>query len=114
MTERWEYLMIVWVYEAIPLPGPIEQRKWRFKKDFYIWEPGAPEADHRPVSDTQDEEVAGPNVLDLLNELGEKGWELVEGTISETTVGKRYGWPEVGYPIRREWTLRRPSDALAG
>jgi hypothetical protein len=105
--------MIVWMYEAIPLPSPPDQSKWRFKKDFYIWEPGASEADHRPVSDTEDEEVEGPNSLELLNELGAKGWELVETSAGETTLGKRYGWPEVAYSVRREWTLKRPSGSLA-
>ena len=110
MTERWEYLIIVWAYEAISLSTSRDNPKWRYKKDFYIWHPGATEADHRPVSDSEDKEVSGPNSLDLLNELGKEGWELVGEMISESAIAKRLGWPDAGYPIRREWTLKRPSE----
>ena len=113
MIERWEYLMIVWEYEAISLPGPTDNSKWRFKRDFYIWRPGATESDHRPVSDTDDKELSGPTVLELLNELGAEGWELVSATESESIIGRRRGWPETGYPVRREWTLKRLVEPAA-
>jgi hypothetical protein len=115
MTGRWEYLMVVWTYEAIMLPrsAPNAKLKWRFKRDFYIWRPGAAESDHRPVYDSEDKEVSGPNGLEILNELGAEGWELAGETISESIVGKRFGWPEAGHPVRREWTLKRTAESAA-
>jgi hypothetical protein len=34
MTERWEYLMLIWSYVAEKLPGPVDEPKWGFRKDL--------------------------------------------------------------------------------
>ncbi len=107
MTDRWEYMSVVWTYDAKLLPGPADDGKWAFKEDFWIWHPGAETADHRPLRDTEDKDVSGPDILEILNELGAEGWELVSETVRESSAGKRRGWPEAAHPIVRQWTLKR-------
>lgn len=113
MTERWEYMSIVWRYQAERLPSPNDAPKWGFKEDFYVWHPGAKEPDFRPQRDSEDGAVSGPDSLEILNELGAEGWELIGELVRESTVGKRYGWPEAGHPIIRQWTLKRRVGAVA-
>jgi len=107
MTDQWEYMSISWTHNAKLLPGPADDRKWAFKEDFWIWHPGAETAEHRPLRDTQDEDVSGTDILEILNELGAEGWELIGETLRESAAGKRRGWPEAAYPIVRQWTLKR-------
>jgi hypothetical protein len=48
------------------------------------------------------------NWLDLLNELGHDGWELVSEGVRRTTVmGHAQGWTDVGSPIGITWTFKR-------
>jgi hypothetical protein len=106
MTDRWEYMSVVWTYEAKPLPSPAEDGQWAFKEDFWIWHPGAETAEHRPYRDTE-KDIAGTGLIAILNELGAEGWELVAETVRESTAGKRRGWPEAAHPILRQWLLKR-------
>ncbi|HEX3733776.1 MAG TPA: hypothetical protein VHU86_01355 [Solirubrobacterales bacterium] len=107
MTDRWEYMSVVWTYEAKPLPGSAENRQWAFKEDFWIWHPGAETAEHRPYKDTQEKNVSGTPLLTILNEFGAQGWEVITETLRESAAGKRRGWPEAAYPIVRQWLLKR-------
>jgi hypothetical protein len=87
-----------------------EPLEFAFKKDLYIWRPGATEPEVRAQWSSTDDGVSGPRAFEVLNELGGEGWELVAHAILESVVGpSQYsGWPEVGYPVVLQWTLKRP------
>jgi len=109
MTELWEYMSFRWTYAIAPQAGTVEsERKWAYKEDIYIWHPGAEKAEHRPVRDSADSRISGPRPLDVLNELGAEGWELVETSVTGSAVGPKYGWDEASFPVERGWTLKRP------
>jgi hypothetical protein len=99
---------LAWTYDAIRLTEPGDP-DWRFKEDLWIYRPGATESEQLPVSDTGNKKVSGPDLLEVLNELGAEGWELITETTRESTIGKRRGWPDSGHPIVRQWTLKRPA-----
>jgi hypothetical protein len=113
MTDRWEYMSVLWTYEAKLLPGPANNRQWAFKEDYWIWHPGAETAEHRPYRDSEDESVSGADNLAILNELGAEGWELIGETVRESAAGERRGWPEGAHPILRQWILKRRVAAPA-
>lgn len=95
-----------WTYSARRKKGTSDQ--WAYQRDLYIWLPGAEEADHRPISDSEDESVSGPSALDVLNELGAEGWELANRETTSSALGKYYGWAEASFPVATLWTLKRP------
>ena len=89
MTARWEYALLVWNYSVAPRKGTEpSDNDWVYKRDFYIWRPGAEEADHRAVMDSEDESVSGPSLTEILNELGAEGWELIDTRDTGSLVGK--------------------------
>lgn len=97
MSDRWEYMIVSWVSRRIPV-----------KHDFYIWRPGQAKAEIRHQWSEKDPEAEGPHSGDLLNELGAEGWELVSDVVTESAVGTtQSGWDRGGFPIKREWTLKR-------
>ncbi len=98
--------MVTWTSSVRPKKGTNDQ--WAYKRDLYIWFPDAEEADHRLVSDSEDESVAGPSMLEVLNELGAEGWELVDRETTNSGVGKSHGWPEASFPVAVTRTLKRP------
>jgi len=101
--------MVTWIYSVARQKGTAESdNKWAHKRDLYIWLPGAKKADHRPMSDSEDEAVSGPNMLDVLNELGAEGWELVDRETTNSGLGKSQGWFEASFPITTTRTLKRP------
>jgi hypothetical protein len=106
MTGCWEYAMVVWTYSVRRKKNTADQ--WAYRRDFYIWLPGATEADHRPISDSEDESISGPSRTDVLNELGALGWELVDRETTNSVLGKSHGWFEASYPISTTWTFKRP------
>jgi hypothetical protein len=109
MTPRWEYASFIWIYSVAPQKGFTESDgKWAHKEDIYVWRPGAEKAEHLPMSDTEDETVAGPSLLDVLNDLGAEGWELVTRETTRSGVGKSYGWFEGSFPIAVNYVLKRP------
>ena len=110
MRERWEYLTVVWVYSAKKLSQDPAKHEFAFKKDLFIWHPGAGEADVRPLWSSADADVVG-NCLDVLNELGAEGWELVTEVVMDSTVGPREDWGEVGYPVRQRWLFKRRAES---
>lgn len=97
MAERWEYMTIMWVAKKDPQ-----------ENNFLIWQPGDKKDELRRQWSKADPDLDGPNARDLLNEFGADGWELVSDVVTESAVGKTLsGWDEGGFPIRREWTLKR-------
>jgi len=100
--------MVVWNYSIAPREGTVpSDNDWVYKKDLYIWRPGATKADHRPVMDSEDKSVSGPSLVEILNELGAEGWELIDTQQTGSVVGKTLGWYEGSYPISSTRTFRR-------
>ncbi len=82
---------------------------FRFNETFYLWRPGASEAEVRLAYSTDDPDTRRKTtIMDILNELGAEGWELVTSVVTKSTVGPMDGWETAGYPITRGWTLKRP------
>lgn len=73
--------------------------------NFYVWRPGAKEADERLGSDW----------LVLLNELGQEGWKLVESVTTHSRIydyltdsGSFYGHKaEIAAPIQTRYIFMR-------
>jgi hypothetical protein len=106
MTERWEYMSVIWVNSVEEVSrDPV---KYGWANDLYIWRPGAEEAERLPEWSSRDKSVTGPSELDVLNELGAEGWELVGREVLDSVVGKlSSGWSEGGFPVRTRATLKR-------
>ncbi len=119
MTERWEYLSATWVLKSHEeAKTPAGRNGYSYAKDLHIWHPGRREAEVRPLWSaentgwrewpTTDDELVGPAVLAILNELGAEGWELVgEMTVNSNVAANAEDWKEVGQPVRHQWTFKR-------
>lgn len=114
MTVAWEYAIVSWAYSVSPrkedAPGDGE---WAFRKDMYVWLPGADEPVHHRISDSEDESLVGISALQVYNELGAEGWELVQARDTGSVIGKTNGWFEGSYPINSTMTFKRPASGEA-
>lgn len=114
---RWEYLSLVWAYEAEELEAPDLlprhrvpsdlMERWIYKSEYRIWRAGSEEGELCASGD----DSSPPPLLQILNELGGEGWELVGFEVVRSRIGKAQGWSEVGYPVRRVWMFKRPTEA---
>lgn len=96
MNERWEYLRIV-------------RQTWKGKtgeteRPVFIWLPGSDSPEKRE----------DPRFIELLNEFGAQGWELVAEHTSASTALQAYTHPETGqwqparsFPAEIVWTFKR-------
>jgi hypothetical protein len=89
-----------------------EKNDWAFhwwrEQAYEIWLPGATEADRRISWSTADPRHK-INALEILNELGAQGWELVTSAASYTAIDSGvFGWDTVGTPVQVTLTLKRP------
>lgn len=102
MTERWEYAAVTWTYTT-ELEGG--DRIWR--QHISTYRPGGETRKHEFWNSKQ-EEAVGPNLVEVFNELGAEGWELVTDTVSDSTVIPHdSGWDDVGTPTLRQFILKR-------
>ena len=93
----------------------LEAKKWPSgrisysqRQDLEVWRPGDEEPELIPLWSSEDESVSGPKPRVLLNRYGTEGWELTSDVVTESAVGKtNSGWERAGFPIRREWILKR-------
>ncbi len=107
----WEYAIVTWTYSAAPRAGTTrDDGEWVFKKDMYVWLPGAEEPVRHRISDTEDGSLVGTSALRVYNELGAEGWELVQARDTGSVVGKTGGWHEGSYPISSTMTFKRPAS----
>lgn len=130
MTKGWEYLSLALTREVekktkvedasdLPLspeePGywsysdiPEETEYWSYSDRFSIWRPGAKEAEERQGFSTE-VEGSRSSALEILNELGGEGWEIIEYTIKRTAITERsnLGWSTAGFPIETSWLMKR-------
>ena len=102
--ERWEYTVVIMEYAAKQQPGS-DPIRWKTTTTWTIFSPEG-EDDVRDGWGT-DNPDSNLRARRLLNELGEDGWELVADVITRNGVSSVEGYPTVGIPLVREWTLKR-------
>jgi hypothetical protein len=125
MSRRWEYASVVWtdtlrkVTRSDPeferLPAETREKMANHGLDFaywsehkfYIWLPGATEADVRESWETGEEHLK-TKVLDIFDELGADGWELVVQTVKNNAMGRSQGRDTTSFPIRVQTLFKRP------
>jgi hypothetical protein len=111
MTELWEYMTISWTYTRewkFTPPGP-GRDIW--KSQFYIYRPRA-KTETRLGSDSDNPEAKTTWYLEILQEFGAEGWELVGETVMDTVlVSEENGWKSKGVPAHIRWTFKRRRDA---
>ena len=127
MSARWEYASIVWVDEVRKitktdpeferLPDEMKRKwerldwknyPWRIQK-FHIWLPRSTEADIRVAWEAFDDGYR-ISQLDILNELGADGWEVVSQDVLDSAMGSGYGRETTSFPIRTRTLLKRHAE----
>jgi hypothetical protein len=60
-------------------------------------------------SSKEGEEGSKKSILDLMNELGAEGWELVTDAPIDSVIATSHstGWSEAGIPVLRQWLFKR-------
>lgn len=122
---RWEYASILWtstsrkITRADPewqrlsadVHRQCEQNDWQSywwtEHTYKIWLPGAAEADTRLSWSTGDTDYKTSH-LDILNELGTDGWEVVSYIVRSSAMGHSLGRDTTGFPIQTNTVLKRP------
>jgi hypothetical protein len=82
---------------------------FHFEYFWYIWHPGADEAEEREGWASDRPEAT--RLTDLLHEFGAEGWELVSAeTTRSAATQKQFGWLDTSsFPIEQRWTFKRPA-----
>jgi hypothetical protein len=118
MTRRWEYLSFSLQKKvekktkpalSEPFLEEVEEEYWFYTNTIYIWRPGVEKAEERLAWMTGDSD-SRTDPLQVLNELGAEGWELVDRVVLGSAVGKSQGWNTAGWPIETVWTMKREVD----
>jgi hypothetical protein len=108
MTKRWEYMAVNWVYtreSALPEDGPPEKTAWRSK--LHIYRSGQ-KTETRDCYDSEQPVANAAWWLDVLQELGGEGWELVGETVQDTVlISEENGWKSRETPANVRWLLKR-------
>lgn len=108
MTERWEYMFVEWVATTRQEKVNLVLRQ-TFKAELKIT-PRTGEEEVRLAHDSKDQNAETTTLLEVLNELGAAGWELISEVVAESVVGPKSGWEEVGTPIRTRYLLKRRAN----
>lgn len=91
-------------FDARAVAAAIEDFEGRRSWVYRIWKPGAKATQTRPKPDAR-------GALDLMNELGREGWELVavNSDRNRVTQEELQGWnnTRVSDPIRRQYWFKR-------
>jgi hypothetical protein len=108
MSKCWEYMAVNWVYTrewTLPADGSPGKAIWRSK--LHIYRSGQ-EAEIRDCYDSEEPVAKAAWWLDVLQELGAEGWELVGETVQDTVlVSEENGWKSKGTPANVRWLLKR-------
>ena len=95
-STRWEYLRLHYIV-TLERPQALS-RTWKI--EYHIRRAGLPE-ETRPGDDVV--------FVDLLDELGRDGWELIAEHVIETGIFTPVrGVDNVGQPVSMVWTFKRP------
>jgi hypothetical protein len=91
--------------ESLGGTGDEEIRRWRY--DYAISRPGK-EREVRTGWSSAEGVNAAFNLLDLLNEFGAEGWELISESVLDSIIfSERHGWSQVGGPVQIKCILKR-------
>jgi len=122
---RWEYASVLWTSKLrrISRADPeyarlgVETHRqwlendwaygWWAESSYSIWLPDSTEEDVRHAWVTGEPE-ARVRFVDLLNELGADGWEVISHTVRSSAVGPYLGRQEAGFPTQTTTLLKRP------
>ncbi|HET7444711.1 MAG TPA: hypothetical protein VFJ57_08640 [Solirubrobacterales bacterium] len=108
MIQAWEYMTISWVYTREWNFTPPDPGRTIWKSQFYIYRPGAG-TETRLGNDSDNPEAQTTWYLEVLQEFGAEGWELVGETVIDTVlITEENGWKSKGIPAHIRWTLKRP------
>ena len=84
--------------------------EFEFKRELFVYRPGGAEPErHLLWSSNDEEESSDRSMLDVLNDLGAEGWDLVTDALTESVIGysSATGWPEAGRPVFRQLICKR-------
>lgn len=96
---------MVWRYSTAKKAD--EKRTWR--QELTITRPGQ-DGETRLVWTSPPTDEAKTSTLDVLNDLGAEGWELVTETVLDSEIFSRlHGWESVGSPVLMRYLLKRSS-----
>jgi hypothetical protein len=122
---QWQYASIIWTSTSRKITArdpewqrlsadvhqQCEQNNWQFywwgEQTYKIWLPGIAKADTRLSWSTGDADHKTSH-LDILNELGAEGWEVVSHIVKSSAMGPSLGHDTTGYPLRTDTILKRP------
>jgi hypothetical protein len=100
---RWEYLAVQQTFELRQSDG--ERRQvWH----LVIRRPRENDIERHVSSDSHEPERVTKRIGDLLDELGEQGWELVAEYSRGAAVGPNLGWDTSSWPIEIGYRFKRP------
>lgn len=100
---RWEYLAVQQSRELRESDGE-ERQVWH----LMIRHPRNNEAERHIGSDSHEPERVTKRIGDLLDELGEQGWELVAEYSRGAAVAPHLGWDTSSLPIEIGYRFKRP------
>jgi hypothetical protein len=124
-ATRWEYASVLWSdtvrkitkvdpeYERLSSEIQVEwiEKKWTYypwrEQAYRIWLPGADKADVRHAWAPDDTDFR-TNLLEILNELGADGWEVVSHLVRASAMGSSRGRDTAGFPTEQHTLLKRP------
>ncbi len=110
--RRWEYATLEFWASAKQEERPSGVVRYVYLNDFYLRRPGDEEAEKREGWTSKDTADIKHRVLDLLNELGAEGWELVSDSVLRSGLNTVVqGWDNSSETVHRVLILKRPAAA---
>jgi hypothetical protein len=105
MTERWEYLTLLWGNGL----RAIQSGEVSWWERYVICRRENEAGEERLAWDEKTKPEMQPTLVALLNELGDEGWELISEMPLVNTVqtGTHPGFDTVGSPISIRWLFKR-------
>ncbi len=98
-------MSVVWRYSTAKKAD--EKRMWR--QELTITRPDQ-DGETRLVWTSPSTDETKTSTLDVLNELGDEGWELITETVLDSEIFTRlHGWESVGSPVLTKYLLKRPA-----
>jgi hypothetical protein len=121
--NRWEYARVAWLAErrkikrtdpecrmlSDEIRAEWDTKAWAFYwwHEHFIWITMPNAMPEKRLSWKTGDEVANPSVLAVLNEMGQRGWEVVTSGVAANAMTTHQGWEPTGYPIQWSYMLKR-------